>query len=92
MRGHRMLLGLRLGFKLVLGPLLLAAPYVGLIAREGETTQVTLFELAMGSQIGGAIVAMQSGLNATLITLMVGLGIVLSFLTLPMWRLAMAAV
>jgi len=46
----------------------------------------------MGPQIGGAIVAMQYGLNPALITLMVGVGIALSFLTLPLWYLAMAAV
>ncbi len=92
LRGNRVLLGLGLGFKLVLGPLLLALLYVGLLSRSGETTQVTLFESAMGPQIGGAIVAMQYGLNPTLITLMVGIGIALSFLTLPLWFLAMAAV
>ncbi len=91
LRGNRVLLGLGLGFKLVLGPLLLALIYVGLLSRDGETTQVTLFESAMGPQIGGAIVAMQYGLNPTLITLMVGIGIALSFLTLPLWYLAMAA-
>jgi len=92
LRGNRVLLGLGLGFKLVLGPLLLALLYVGLLSRGGETTQVTLFESAMGPQIGGAVVAMQYGLNPTLITLMVGVGIALSFLTLPLWHLAMAAV
>jgi len=92
LRGNRVLLGLGLGFKLVLGPLLLALLYVGLLSRSGETTQVTLFESAMGPQIGGAIVAMQYGLDPTLTTLMFGIGIALSFLTLPLWYLAMAAV
>jgi len=92
LRGNRVLLGLGLGFKLVLGPLLLALLYVGLLSRGGETMQVTLFESAMGPQIGSAVVAMQYGLNPTLITLMVGVGIALSFLTLPLWHLAMAAV
>jgi len=92
LRGNRVLLGLGLGFKLVLGPLLLALLYVDLLSRGGETMQVTLFESAMGPQIGSAVVAMQYGLNPTLITLMVGVGIALSFLTLPLWHLAMAAV
>ncbi len=47
--------------------------------------RVTLFESAMGPQIGASIVASQYGLNPTLITLMVGVGTVLSFLTLPAW-------
>ncbi len=92
LRGNRVPLGLGLGFKLVLGPALLALLYVGLLSRRGETARVTLFEAAMGPQIGGAIVAMQYGLNPALITLMVGIGIALSFLTLPLWYLAMAAV
>ena len=92
LRGNRALLGFGLGFKLVLGPLLLALIYVGLLSRDGETTRVTLFEAAMGPQIGGAVVAMQYGLNPTLITLMVGIGIALSFLTLPLWYLVMATV
>ncbi len=83
--GNRLQLGLGLGFKLVVGPLLLALLYVGLLSRDGDITRVTLFEAAMGPQIGGAIVAMQYGLNPQLITLMVGIGITLSFLTLPVW-------
>jgi hypothetical protein len=46
----------------------------------------------MGPQIGGAIVAMQYGLSPSLITLMVGIGIALSFLTLPLWYLGLALV
>ena len=89
--GYRLLLGYGLAFKLVLGPLLLALVYVGVLSQRGETMQVTLFEAAMGPQIGGAIVAMQYGLNPTLITLMVGIGVALSFVTLPVWYLGLAA-
>ena len=46
----------------------------------------------MGPQIGGAIVAIQYGLKPALITLMVGVGIALSFLTLPLWWSALALV
>jgi hypothetical protein len=46
----------------------------------------------MGPQIGGAIVAMQYGLSSSLITLMVGVGIALSFLTLPLWYFGLAMV
>jgi hypothetical protein len=42
----------------------------------------------MGPQIGGAIVAVQHGLNPPLISLMVGVGISLSLLTLPLWSYA----
>ncbi len=91
LRGNRVPLALGLGFKLILGPALLALFYVGLLSHNSEMTRVTLFESAMGPQIGGAIVAMEYGLNPTLITLMVGIGIALSFLTLPLWYLGLAA-
>ena len=63
----------------------MALVYVGLIGLRGRTTQITLFEAAMAPQIGGAIVAIQYGLNAPLISLMVGVGTILSFVTLPLW-------
>ena len=66
--------------------------FVGVLSHGGAVTRVTLFEAAMGPQIGGAIVAMQYGLNAPLITLMVGVGITLSFLTLPLWYMALRSV
>jgi predicted permease len=87
--GNRLPLGLGLGFKLVLGPLLIAALYFGALSWTGETSRVTIFEAAMGPQIGGAIVAMQYGLSPSLITLMVGVGVALSFLTLPLWYFGM---
>jgi predicted permease len=49
----------------------------------GPTANVTVFEAGMAPQIGGAIVAVQYGLNANLITLMVGIGTILSFVTAP---------
>jgi predicted permease len=91
-RGFRRALGLGLAFKLVLGPLLIALIYVGALSWSGETSRVTVFEAAMGPQIGGAIVAMQYGLSPPLITLMVGIGILLSFLTLPLWYPGLAMV
>jgi predicted permease len=87
--GNRLPLGLGLAFKLVLGPSLLALLYFGALYAHGDTSRVTIFEAAMGPQIGGAIVAMEYGLSASLITLMVGIGIVLSFLTLPLWYLGL---
>nr|WP_294501645.1 AEC family transporter [uncultured Rhodopila sp.] len=84
-RGHRAPLAMGLGYKLVLAPLLVTLIYAGLIGLRGFTTQITLFESAMAPQIGGAIVASQYGLNAQLISLMIGVGTVLSFVTLPLW-------
>ena len=83
--GNRAPLAMGLGYKLVLGPLLMLLLYAGGMGLRGPTTQVTLFEAAMAPQIGGSIVAIQYGLNAPLISLMVGVGTVLSFITLPVW-------
>ena len=88
-RGIQVPLGAGLGFKLVVGPLLLALLYFGALSWHSETSRVTIFEAAMAPQIGGAIVALQHGLSAPVITLMVGIGIALSFLTLPIWYVAL---
>jgi malate permease and related proteins len=39
----------------------------------------------MGPMIGASIVAMEHDLDPPLVTLMVGVGIPVSFLTLPLW-------
>ncbi len=85
LRGNRGPLAMGVGYKLVLGPLLILLVYAGGLGLRGSITQITLFEAAMAPQIGGSIVAIQYGLNAPLISLMVGVGTVLSFFTLPLW-------
>jgi predicted permease len=85
LRGNRLLLAAGLGYKLMLAPSLIAILYFGILGLQGQTAEVTLFESAMAPQIGGSIVAIQYGLNASLITLMVGIGTILSFLTLRGW-------
>ena len=84
-RGNFAAVSTGLTFKLVLAPafiafLLLLTPHAG-----GKITQVTIFEAAMGPQIGGAIVAMEHGLDSRLVSLMVGLGIPLSLITAAAW-------
>ncbi len=55
-------------------------------ARRGRHhIQVTIFEAAMAPMIGASIVAIEHKLDPPLVTLMVGIGIPLSFLTLPVW-------
>jgi len=41
--------------------------------------------------IGGAVVAIENKLDPELVTLMVGIGIPLSFVTLSVWSLALGA-
>lgn len=78
-----------LTFQLVIGPLIVMGFLFGVMGFSGISAQVTIFELAMAPQIGAAIVAMDYKLDAPLVTLMVGLGIPLSFLTLPLWWMAL---
>lgn len=85
LRGNRTLVAAGLGYKLLIAPGLIAVIYFGLLGLRGRTMEITLFEAGMAPQIGGAIVAIQYGLNASLITLMVGIGTLVSFLTLPVW-------
>jgi malate permease and related proteins len=84
-RGRIPVLAIGLGFKLVLAPALMLLILVVLLGQTGTVIKVTVFEAAMGSMIGAAIVAMDHDLDPSLVTLMVGLGIPLSFLTLPCW-------
>jgi predicted permease len=83
--GRLSVLALGLGFKLVLGPLLMLAVLAGLLGQRGPAIQVTVFEAAMGPMIGAAIVAMDHDLDPSLVTLMVGLGIPISFASLAAW-------
>jgi hypothetical protein len=84
-RGKLRELGLGLGFKLLAGPAIVALLFAGLLGARGETIQITIFEAAMAPQIGAAIVAVDHDLDPPLVTLMVGIGIPLSFLTLALW-------
>jgi predicted permease len=84
-RGRAVPLAIGLAFKLAIGPALILLLYAGLLGARGPTVQVTVFEAAMGPMIGAAIVAMDHDLDPALVTLMVGIGIPLSFATLPAW-------
>ena len=89
---NKVALAAGLGFKLVLGPAILVLVYSEMMRDEPGILRVTLFESAMAPQIGASIVAIQHGLNPQLVTLMVGVGTLLSFLTLPMWWLFLGGV
>lgn len=63
----------------------IAAIYVCLLRHLGDTDRVTLFESAMAPMIGGSVIAMQCRLNDELTSMMVALGTVASFVTVPAW-------
>ena len=78
-------LALGLGFKLVLAPLVIYIIYVELLGARGPTMQVVLFEAAMPPMITAAIVATEHDLDPQFATLMVAVGLVISFVTLTGW-------
>ena len=78
-------LAIGLGFKLVLAPLALFLLYVPLLGAHGQAIQITLFESAMPPMITAAILATEHDLDPHLATLMVAVGMVLSFATLTAW-------
>ena len=80
-----------LGYKLLAGPLLVLGAFALFGGIEDPGLQVAVFEAAMAPMIGGAIVAAQHRLDPELGSLMLGIGIPLSFLTVPMWYYALAA-
>jgi predicted permease len=84
-RGKTTALATGLLFKLVLAPALILIFFAGLSGVEGQAMRVTIFEAAMPPMIGASIVAMNHELDPPLLTLMIGVGIPLSFLTLPAW-------
>jgi predicted permease len=85
---NRGVLALGLGYKLILGPLLIAAACLTFMD-SGPTNDlaraVVIFEAAMGPMIGAAVVANHYKLDTTLTSLMVGVGIPLSLLAAPLW-------
>lgn len=81
LRDHLPRLAAGLGYKLVIAPALIAAIYLPLLGRESMVAQVSILEAAMGPMISAGILAQQNRLNPELVTLMLGVGIPLSFLT-----------
>ncbi len=84
-RGKAYALTVGLVFKLAVAPALILLLIAGVLRAEGPVLSVTVFEAAMGPMIGASIVAIDHELDPPLLTLMVGVGIPLSFLTLPVW-------
>ena len=72
-------------FKLFLAPLFFCLVYLGFFGLSGPAVQVTLFEAAMAPMITAGIVAIDHDLDPPLVTLLLGIGIPLSFLTLWGW-------
>jgi malate permease and related proteins len=74
-----------LAYKLLLAPLIIYLLYVPLLGAHGQAIQVTLFEAAMPPMIAASIIAQEHDLDPNLATLMVAVGLPLSFFTLSGW-------
>jgi predicted permease len=72
-------------YKLVLAPAAMSLLLLVFLHRRGEAARITLIEAAMGPMITGAIVAEEHGLDAELCSLMVGLGVPICLITVPLW-------
>jgi predicted permease len=75
-------------YKLILAPLsvLLIAVLLGL---NGTIAKITIFEMAMPTLLTAGVVADQYNLNPKLSNLVVGIGILLSFVTTALWWLVL---
>ncbi len=85
LRGNCCALTFGLAFKLLLAPLVFYVLYVLILGAHGPVIQVTLFEAAMPPMITAAILATDKDIEPELATLMVAVGLPLSFITLSGW-------
>ncbi len=78
---------LRLGllFKLIITPAIFFLVYRLILGGKGLTVDVSILESAMAPMITGAILASNYGLKPKLSSMMVGIGIPLSFATIALW-------
>jgi malate permease and related proteins len=74
-----------LGYKLVFIPLLIYFMFAKVFGLEGLMLEVSVLEAAMAPMITGSIIAITHQLEPRLASLLVGVGIPLSFLTLGVW-------
>jgi len=77
-------------YKLVAAPAALLLLYAYALGHRGEAVRITLLEAAMGPMITGSIVAIEYGLNPELCSLIVGAGVPLCLITVPLWSKLLA--
>lgn len=90
-KGNGRDLALGLGYKMLVAPIIIFILYMVILGQADMVTRVTVFEAAMGPMITGGIIAMTYGLNPRLAASLLGVGIPLSFLTLPLWHYFLTA-
>lgn len=78
---------LGLFLKMILAPLFISGIYFYIFQNTSIVARVSIFEAAMPPMITGGIVAMENNLEPELASMMVAVGILLSSITLPLWKL-----
>jgi predicted permease len=84
---HFKFLALGLFFKLMLTPLFFLVFYHFMLNGKGLSVEISILESAMAPMITGAILASSYGLKPRLSSMMVGIGIPMSLLTVGLWYL-----
>lgn len=81
-----------LGFKLFISPIIFWILFSGILGIHNSTVHITLLESAMAPMITAAVVANEFDLDGELANLMVGLGIPLSLVSVPIWDFVLTQV
>lgn len=84
---HWRFLILGLSYQLVLLPAFIYFLYIVVLNQSGKAIEVCVMEAAMAPMITASIISASYGLKPRLSNMMVGIGIPVSFITLPMWYL-----
>jgi malate permease and related proteins len=83
---HARALSLGLGYKLLLAPLGVALALRAVPGLPPLVYEVSVLQVAMSPMVSAALLAAEHELEPELAALMVGVGIPLSFATVPLWR------
>ena len=75
-------------YKLILAPLIVLVMAL-VLGMNGMITKITIFEMAMPTLVTAGVVADQYNLNPKLSNLVVGIGILLCFITTALWWLVL---
>lgn len=88
---HIFPLAIGLGIKLILAPLILLI-FINIFYSVDFISKVTVFESAMGPMVSSSMLAIMAGLERRFVASMLGYGIVISFITLPLWHIALRGI
>ncbi len=83
---------LGLGFKLVFAPLVFLGLFVFALGKSGFVTRITILESAMASMITASVVSDEFGFDRNISSLMLGVGIPLSLVTVYLWDLLLGQI